>query len=133
MNSEQGSDNRREFSRVKVELPVRLRGNGLTEEHCAFLLDISMNGICIDGKTGLPEGSFCSVEIVLDSQQRIQIHGRVVRSGEGRVSVAFEELSLESMQHLRNLVLYNASPDQPVEQEVNESYGIRRKYTLQKD
>ncbi|MBF0500436.1 MAG: PilZ domain-containing protein [Candidatus Riflebacteria bacterium] len=91
--------------------------------------DISMKGIAIDGCRSFPIGAECGIIFHLggkDAGNRIELRGRVARSDSNGMALEFTEiLGMESFEHLRNLIFYNAGPDDDIENEVRDSLGLK--------
>lgn len=122
--------NRREFTRVPFQIDVEL-----TTEQSPLLVcrlrDVSLNGLYLICDTPLPLGSDCRVVLLLGGPEhpsRIEVHATVVRVEAGGMGLQITGiLGGESFEHLRNLVLYNASQREQVEQELRNHRGIRRR------
>ncbi|RMH51508.1 MAG: PilZ domain-containing protein [Zetaproteobacteria bacterium] len=116
----------RAFTRVRIPVGARIRQDGREVE--GTVTDISMNGTAIRCDwSGLHKGAPCRVELTLGEEEKITIlaEGRVVRGRDDGVAIAFEAVDLESVPHLRNLILYNAEELDQVEHEFAEHMGIR--------
>jgi len=119
----------REFSRSPVQTRVEVRlKSGVLVEGCAR--DVSMNGVWFCTERSLPVGNQVRVSVVLGggaSEQRIETVGSVVRVDEGGVAIGFTKIDAESVDHLRNLVLYNADDAEKVDQEFRSHVGLKRR------
>ena len=121
--------NRREFTRVQVNLEAELMCGGKVVLKGPFR-NISFNGILIQCDADLPMGTECHVGLVLDGGDGgvyVQAHGNVVRVDSSGIAVQFTELlGEESATHLRNLVLYNSHEQRDaVEQEFLSHIGLK--------
>ena len=119
---------RREFTRVQVAMEVRVSALGrniLSRE----MKNISMSGMFLVAAENFPTGTGCQLTILLGgrgSQERIDINGKVVRVTQEGMAFHFEEiLGVESYNHLRNLVLYNAPDAERLVREIGGSRGIK--------
>lgn len=121
---------RREFTRVTVPMRVRLVDE-TGRVHEGISRNVSLGGIRVESAARLPEGSPCAVTILLgDAEDAVEIaeHGNVVLSDGAFIAVAFDEIGLESLKHLRNLILYNsADAVAEVEAEFSSHLGIKRR------
>ncbi len=123
--------NHREFTRVKVALHAELRvgGNVVIQGQ---LDNVSLNGLLLCSDTLLPEHTPCMVFVHLDGGQggpTIEAQGVVTRTETNKLAVQFNEIvGNESVQHLRNLVLYNSGTQaNQVEAEFESHIGLHAK------
>lgn len=120
---------RREFSRVAINIEISLRSGGekITSRRTR---NLSMKGVYVPCRQGFPAGSKCRVTLFLgepEAQLRIEAKAMVVRQDQGGMAIQFLELPLESYQHLRQLLLYNA-PDSPrFERELKAHIGLKKR------
>ena len=120
---------RREFTRVPLRLEVGLS----TQEGCVFsgpARDLSLIGVYVQGDCALSLNTPCSVRIRLNDQidgPCVQATGQVVRVEPDGVAVEFTAVPLGALEHLRNLVLYNASDPTEIEKEFSSHIGLRRR------
>lgn len=132
MTSRNGSpspDNRRGFTRVHSQVEAALlhhRSRAVVAT--GQVRDISMNGICLACGAELEEGASHWLRIPLQPgvpAPVITVATTVVRCDDAGLALRFDEISLESYELLRNLVLYNASVVVQVEQELAQKRGIQ--------
>ena len=112
---------RRKYTRVQVNLQVEVSNHRCSLIGCATR-DLSLKGVFVYSDVVFPLQSPCQVTITLTGMVvpiEIKLEARVVRTESDGIGVEFEGAqSLESYQHLRNLVMYNCStPEQIVEEE----------------
>ena len=90
--------------------------------------NVSLKGVGVDGVETVPIGSDCHVEILLDGpegSESVRARGRVVRAGDEGLGIEFAEIEgLDSLDHLRRLVLYNAPAADSVEAEFASHVGL---------
>jgi hypothetical protein len=118
---------RREFSRVPVHLRAEVTVAG------ARLPDGTMESLSLKGgffRCSAPpdEGVRCEVRLHLDGTE-IEVHtqGHVVRQGVDGAAIQFDEIvGVDSLEHLRNLILFNAPDPGQVEQEFHDHLGLKR-------
>jgi len=125
----QSDENKREFSRVEIHMEAELSADGY-KSVLGKLHDVSMNGLCLEGKTEMKVGEACRVKILLgDPQEPIAIHvqGEISRRLASSLAITFTSIDPDSYLHLQNLVFYNAEDTERVEQEFTEHFGIKRK------
>ena len=120
--------NKREFTRVETTMEVELVADTVRIQS-SLTRDVSLKGIFIVTPDRLPVGTACEIHIYLggkDSGCEVRATGRVVRTVEEGLGVEFTEIrGLESFDHLRNLILYNASDTTSVETEFESHLGIK--------
>jgi hypothetical protein len=117
---------RREFIRVAVHLRTEVTVQGTTHR------DGTMENLSLKGgffrTAGAPaEGELCEVRLHLDGTD-VQVHarGQVVRSGPAGCAIQFSEIvGIESLEHLRNIILYNSHDPAQVEQEFHAHLGLK--------
>ena len=120
---------RRQFSRVSIQIEGELAMddamtiNGVSR-------DVSLNGLFLLCDASLPVGANCRVTLFLGDRKartRVEAHGRVVRQEEAGVGLTFTEImGLDSFEHLRNLLLYNAQDETArIEEELAKHCGIK--------
>lgn len=124
-------ENHREFMRVKVAIHAELRvgGNVVIQGE---LENVSLNGLLLNSETSLPEQTPCLIFVHLDGGQggpTIEARGVVARTETRKLAVQFDEIiGNESIQHLKNLVLYNSGTQaNQVEEEFESHVGLHAK------
>jgi len=125
----ESTSNRREFTRVRVNILSELRAGG-SVDISGTLANVSVNGVFLNTEAHLPEDAACEVSIFLEGGEEpvtIQIEGKVVRNGPWGMAIQFTKiLGPESLSHLQNLVLYNSGEQiAQVEEELASHVGIR--------
>ena len=120
--------NQREFTRVLVAARTTIKA-GETILSPAQTHSLSMKGMSIQTQERLPVGTECEITIVLvEGEAEIQVLGTVVvELADGMAFLFTKILGLESFEHLRNLVFYNAPNVEQVEDEFTSHTGIRKK------
>jgi hypothetical protein len=122
--------NKREFTRVPIQLDVELSSPQPANDACQ-VKDVSLKGIYLLCDNPLPIGSDCRVALLLGGGEtpiRIEVGGKVARADTGGMGLEITEIvGVDSFEHLQNLVLYNASDTEQVEQEFHDHIGIKRK------
>ncbi len=124
-----GSTESREFSRssVRTRVEIRLATGVLVEGEAR---DVSLNGLLFETERALPIGHEAKISLILSGgskEHRIETTGRVARIEARGVAFTFDRVDAESLEHLRQLVLFNADDVEQVEQEFSEHVGLRRK------
>jgi hypothetical protein len=120
--------NQREFTRVLVTAHTVVR-TGNTILSAAQTHSLSMKGMSIQCAERLPVGTECELTIILvEGEVEIQVLGSVVvHLPDGMAFVFTKILGLESFEHLRNLVFYNAENVEQVETEFTAHTGIKKR------
>ena len=122
------AQNHRQFTRVNphVEVEITHLENGIIP---CQTRDVSMRGVALAGCRHLPLGTECEVTFYLGGRQsgkRIEIRAKVVRIDGGGAALEFLEIwGMDSYEHLRNLVFYNAKIGDPIDDELRDSLGLR--------
>lgn len=104
--------------------------SGTTRVVTGSTTNVSLKGVYFTPDEWVPVGTDCRITIRFagpSSALKIEGTGRIVRSDEHGFGVEFLDMSVDSLEHLRNLVRYNA-PDVPqVEREFAEHVGLKTK------
>jgi len=120
--------NQREFTRVLVAARTLIKAGNVSLS-AAQAHSLSMKGMSILSPERLPVGTECELTIVLvEGEVEIQVLGTVVvHLADGMAFLFSKILGLESFEHLRNLVFYNAPNVEQVEDEFTSHTGIRKR------
>ncbi len=119
----------REFSRVPFQTSVCLKTGG-QEYQASSTRDISMKGMFLVGVPPLTLGSECEVLLQLKGVEppvEIRLHGKIQRLEETGCAVQFDQIPLESYEHLQNLVRLNAQDPSKLELEMGRHVGLNRR------
>lgn len=120
-------DNKRRFSRVTAPFDVSLvapDGNGIL----GTLRDIALQGAFVLCDPVHPLGTAVDVTITLHGGiDDIQVNARaeVVRHQPDGLGVHFIEVDFESVEHLRNIITYNAEEPDVVWEEMQGGHLLR--------
>lgn len=118
---------RREFSRVQVYLraEVTVAGTRLLD---GTMEQLSLKGGFFRSAEQPAAGTRCDIRLHLDGTEiSVRTRGHVVRLVPGGCAIQFDEVvGLEGLEHLRNLILYNARDPGQVEQEFHDHLGLKR-------
>ncbi len=125
----ESTSNRREFTRVRVNILSELRSGGPVDIS-GTLANVSVNGMFLNTEAHLPEEAACDISLFLEGGEEtvtIQIEGKVIRNAPWGIALQFTKiLGPESLSHLQNLVLYNSGEQiSQVEEELANHLGIR--------
>lgn len=102
--------------------------SGTTRVVTGSTSNVSLKGVYFMPDEWVPVGTNCRITIRFagpGSALAIEGNGRIVRSEPGGLGVEFVDLSVDSLEHLRNLVRYNAADVPQVEREFAEHIGLR--------
>jgi len=120
---------KREFTRAPVAVEAQIRA-GDKAAVCNHTADVSMKGVFLVGLADLPVGTRCRLTMFLggrDNGERIDVTGRVARVDTQGAGIVFSEImGLESLTHLRRLVLLNARDTDRVEREFESHSGLKK-------
>lgn len=119
--------NEREFTRVRTAIPVRASfAGGL--ELTGTTRDVSLGGCFLATPTPPPEDTHGTVTLTLaDGAIEVRAHAIAIRTRPDGVALHFLELyELESYEHLRNLIRYNADDPDQADHEFGSHVGLKR-------
>lgn len=124
------TNERREFTRLEVPLDAEVRfGSELIH---GKVENVSLKG-CLLWADHWPEDDVpCEVTLFFagrEHEMSIGSHGKIVRHiGQSEVGIQFGDLSFDSFQHLKNLILMNSDGEiEQVEAEIANHAGIRQR------
>jgi hypothetical protein len=121
--------NLRQFLRVVTEVEADVSGAGGTVTGATR--DLSLNGMYLHLVSPFPEGSTCRAILFLDGRGgdvQVLVNGYVARCGSDGMAVEFKELiGLDSWEHLRNLIIYNAEDPAKAQREFATHMGLRNR------
>ncbi|MBA4070835.1 MAG: hypothetical protein C0497_03225 [Gemmatimonas sp.] len=124
-----GQEDVRKSSRVPLALSADVRIDGVVRRFA--VINLSLGGVAVATDESLPPGAACHVALLLDGGEEsvtCELEGVVVRTCAGEAGIAFSEVAgLESLEHLHNLLLYNASDPERMVREFENFLGLRRK------
>ncbi len=119
---------KREFTRVPVHIWGTFK-DGDRELLTAEITALSLRGCYASTFEALPQGEEHMLMLFTEDDAHalhITVKARIVRSTEDGMGVEFIEMPLESYDHLRHMVLLNASDPDTVEHEFRTHVGIKR-------
>ena len=118
---------RREFSRVAVHLHTEVDAAGQFPRE-GSMESLSLKGGFFRTQATLRDGQPVAVRLHLDGTE-IEVHtrGMVVRGGEGGFAIQFTEIiGLDSLEHLRNIIMFNTHDPHQVEEEFHGHLGLKK-------
>lgn len=124
-----GHQNLRKHSRLPLELPVFIRRTN-REEYFGFTRNISFGGASLKFDIGCPSiiGEQVVMGLILESGEPPVIatfNGEILRLPKPlEVCIVFVSTDLESFDHLRNLILFNADDPDLLIAELTQQPGL---------
>lgn len=114
---------------TRAQIMVRAEvSSGKTRVITGSTTNVSLKGVYFMPDQWVPIGTECRVVIRFagpSSSLKIEGSGRIVRSEATGLGIEFTEMPVDSLEHLRNLVRYNASDVAQVEREFADHLGIK--------
>jgi hypothetical protein len=120
--------NQREFTRVPVQIWGTFR-EGKRELVTTEITSLSLRGCYASTFEVLPEGEVHRLTLFTEDDANaihITVKARIVRSDQDGMGIEFTEMPLESYDHLRKMVLLNATDPDRVEREFRDHIGLKR-------
>lgn len=117
----------REFTRLSLRRQIDVDAGDLVVRGAA-IRDLSLKGVYVIAVVGMVPGTECLVRLSLGEPaeaHQIELHGRIARCDAAGFAIEFVAIPVDSHQHLRNLILYNAREPGVYEQEFSEHLGLR--------
>jgi hypothetical protein len=116
---------KRKFSRIVFDVEVRLTV-GEVDYTLERITNLSVGGCLLSVNDGFAEGQECIVTILLSRMEPgVLVYGKIVRVAEGEVSVQFTSVTPENLQHLQNIIRYNADDPERIDEELNVRTGLQ--------
>jgi hypothetical protein len=121
--------NQREFTRVRTSIPIdcTITGGAVI---AGSTKDVSLNGCFIPSTSPPEEGTRCTAVLHVDGRGgaiQISANAEVIRIRSEGFALHFHELlELDSYEHLRNLILFNAEDPNQAETEFDSHLGLKR-------
>ena len=119
---------RREFTRVPVHIWGTFK-DGNREIVTVEVDTLSLRGCHATTFEALPAGEVHCLMLFTEDDAKalhITVQARIVSSDEDGMGIEFTEMPLESYDHLRKMVLLNASDPDRVEKEFRDHIGLKR-------
>jgi len=122
-------ENCREFTRVLISIQLAINAFDSTTI-CGRIHDLSLNGVSARCSGRLPVQSPCTIKIYLDGPDNedihLQLNGKVMRHMQDGMGIQFTGVPLDDLEHLRNLIRYNAQEPDLIEQEFSAHLGLNK-------
>ncbi len=120
-------EDKRKFRRVNVRFDVTLSRKKETDV-VGTLRDVAVQGIFVTCESSLPMGAPLDFRIVLHGGiDDVEVLGRgeVVRVEPTGVGVHIKALDIDSVQHLRNIIAFNADDPEEAIEEMQGDHTLR--------
>ena len=88
--------------------------------------DLSVGGCHFVLESDLPKGAACVIHMFLaEGQVSVEAEGEIVWTDGKTMGISFTSIAPEDLQHLKNIIRYNAPDSDKVEQEMKDNPGIK--------
>jgi hypothetical protein len=116
------SNERRKFSRISIHKPAIIEADGKTWH--AELLDISLKGVWLEKPADFPceEGKSVNIEIELGETEKIKMKAHTAHCEGNEAGFAWDEIDIDSLDHLRRMLELNAGDSSLIERELSELF-----------
>lgn len=118
----------RQSTRVEVGVTVEITtADGRRAKGTAR--DLSVKGLAVDTDQRIEAGTTCGLTLFLDGglgSVELQAEAVVVRSDDRGLALELGAVQLDSLEHLRKLVLYNSANPTTIEREFDRHQGLLR-------
>jgi hypothetical protein len=118
-------ENRR-FSRIPFKVNAEITIDNVVYP-VSEIKNLSIGGGFFPLDADFVSGSSCHVKIILNgtsSELSINVSGQILRSSSGSVAIQFTSIDPDSLYHLQNIIRYNASDPDSVENEIRRHPGL---------
>ncbi len=116
---------KRQFTRVFFDVPAKFEVAGKVFS-IDQLVNLSVGGCLVEIEVGAKSGDICQITIYLSNDEsNVRVEGEIIRVKNGEASVKFTSIDLESLHHLQNIIKFNASDPDSIEDEIAGSPGIK--------
>ena len=115
------NEERRGKTRVHFKTQVTLKADESKIVSEANSKDISIKGMFVNTEKKMPVGTPCDIEILLtgtSTRLALSIKGIVIRQDASGLGISFDSMDIDSHFHLKNIIMYNASDPEDIEEEV---------------
>jgi hypothetical protein len=121
------SGEKRRFTRIpfKVMADIRIAGRGISVDG---IRNLSVGGCLVSLNEPFETGTACQMDIWMtgsSSDLKVSVDGEIVRGDPLDTAIKFTRIDPDSLYHLRNIIRYNSSDSDKVEDELNTHPGLR--------
>ena len=120
------SEDKRRFSRIPFKVNAEITVDKVVYP-VAEIKNLSIGGGFFPLDADIMSGAGCHVKIILNgasSELSINVSGQILRSSQGSVAIQFTSIDPDSLYHLQNIIRYNASDPDSVENEIRRHPGL---------
>lgn len=117
---------KRRFTRVPFKMTTKMTV-GDTVFNTDEISNLSIGGCLLPFDVPYTEGTPCQVEILLneeDPEMIVSVDGEIIRQEHGMIAVKFIRIDPDSLFHLRNIIRYNSSDPDQIEEEIEKHPGL---------
>ncbi len=119
-------EDKRRFSRIFFNMPTELTiaDSSYTVER---IENLGIGGCLLKIKDDLPIGAECKIAILLSDEPqslRVEVSGEIVRSDEETVGIKFTRIGPDDLNHLQNIIRYNAEHPDKISEEIKRHPGL---------
>ncbi len=117
---------KRRFSRIPFKVNAEITVDNVVYP-VAEIKNLSIGGGFFPLDADLVSGAVCHVKIILNgtsSELSINVSGQILRSTPGSVAIHFTSIDPDSLFHLQNIIRYNASDPDSIENEIRRHPGL---------
>lgn len=118
---------KRKFSRIPLNFPATLIVANTEVYDVHELANLSIGGCLVPLDEDLPEGTSCTITIRLTGglgNTPVTIGGEVIRHDRDYVAIKFTKISPDNLNHLQNLIRYNAPDPDVIDKEITQHPGL---------
>ncbi|MEE4241304.1 MAG: PilZ domain-containing protein [Desulfopila sp.] len=118
---------KRKFSRIPLNFPATLIVANTEVYDIHELANLSIGGCLVPLDEDILEGTRCTITIRLVGglgNTPVNITGEVVRHDKKYVAIKFTKISPDNLNHLQNLIRYNAPDPDIIDQEILKHPGL---------
>jgi len=109
---------KRKRTRARAGFQIHVDLGGKTVK--AQTINVSLTGLLCSSSPHFRKDAPCLIIFTLDPGTKVNISGKILRSGPGEAAIAFTSMDEESFSHLKKLVSYNTGNADIIEKELAE-------------
>ncbi len=116
--------NRRLFTRLPFQKRAELKFNN-SQHQVKNIINLSVGGCLLDIEGPLPTEAECFLIIPLHHMApNLEITGKIIRSDEKETTLRFISITPENLNHLHNIIRYNATNADIIDDEIKNHPGL---------
>jgi len=119
-------EDKRRFTRVPFKMKTKMTV-GDTVFDADEICNLSIGGCLLPFDAPYADGTPCQVEILLNEEAPdmiVCVDGEIIRRDHGMIAVRFIRIDPDSLFHLRNIIRYNSSDPDMIEEEIEKHPGL---------